>query len=67
MRATDERRSETPGATEAPTSRRRHAWIGSMDMLIAAHARALGRTIVTDNTREFSRVAGLKMENWALE
>lgn len=36
-------------------------------MLIAAHARALGRTIVTDNTREFSRVAGLKMENWALE
>lgn len=41
--------------------------IGSMDMLIAAHARALGRTLVTNSTREFSRVAGLKMENWALE
>lgn len=39
--------------------------IGSMDLLIAAHARALGRTIVTNNTREFSRVTGLKVENWA--
>ena len=41
--------------------------IGSMDLLIAAHALALGRTIVTNNTREFSRVAGLKVENWAGE
>lgn len=41
--------------------------IGSMDLLIAAHALALGRTVVTDNTREFARVAGLKVENWAVE
>lgn len=39
--------------------------IGSMDLLIAAHALAHGRTVVTNNTREFSRVAGLKVENWA--
>lgn len=41
--------------------------IGSMDLLIAAHARALGRTLVTNNTREFRRVAGLRVENWAEE
>lgn len=39
--------------------------IGSLDMLIAAHALALGRTVVTNNVREFDRVAGLKVENWA--
>lgn len=38
--------------------------IGPMDILIAAHARALELTFVTDNTREFSRVSGLKVENW---
>lgn len=38
--------------------------IGPNDMLIAAHALALGLTLVTDNTREFSRVPGLKVENW---
>lgn len=41
--------------------------IGSMDLLIAAHALALGRTVVTNNTREFSRVAGLKAEDWSAE
>lgn len=41
--------------------------IGSMDLLIAAHALALGRTVVTNNTREFSRVASLKVENWVDE
>lgn len=39
--------------------------IGSMDILIAAHALALGRTVVTNNVREFDRVVGLKVENWA--
>lgn len=39
--------------------------IGSMDLLIAAHARALGLTLVTHNTREFSRVPGLHWEDWA--
>ena len=38
--------------------------IGANDMLIAAHALTLGHTIVTDNEREFSRVADLKIENW---
>jgi tRNA(fMet)-specific endonuclease VapC len=38
--------------------------IGAHDLLIAAHARYLGLTLVTNNTREFSRVPGLKIENW---
>jgi len=33
-------------------------------MPIAAHAQALGLTLVTGNTREFSRIRGLKVENW---
>ena len=37
--------------------------IGHNDLLIAAHARALGATLVTHNT-EFSRVPGLVIENW---
>jgi tRNA(fMet)-specific endonuclease VapC len=43
---------------------RRGQSIGSNDMLIAAHAIALGKTLVTDNVREFERVIGLKVENW---
>ena len=39
--------------------------IGSNDMLIAAHAKALGLILVTNNTREFERVKGLHVENWA--
>ena len=38
--------------------------IGSMDLLIAAHALALSRTLVTNNARELRRVKGLKVENW---
>ncbi len=38
--------------------------IGHNDLLIAAHARALGLTLVTDNLGEFSRVPGLVVENW---
>ena len=38
--------------------------IGHNDLLIAAHARSLGLTLVTDNTGEFSRVPGLAVENW---
>jgi tRNA(fMet)-specific endonuclease VapC len=38
--------------------------IGANDMLIAAHALALGHTVVTDNEREFSRVSGLRWVNW---
>jgi len=43
---------------------RRGTPIGPNDMLIAAHALALRRTLVTDNVREFRRVAGLAVENW---
>jgi tRNA(fMet)-specific endonuclease VapC len=38
--------------------------IGSMDLLIAAHALSLNLTLVTHNTREFSRVPNLSLENW---
>ena len=38
--------------------------IGSMDLLIAAHALALDATLVTNNTTHFSRVAGLRTANW---
>lgn len=38
--------------------------IGPNDMLIAAHALALGVTLVSANEKEFLRVAGLKTENW---
>lgn len=39
--------------------------IGNMDLLIAAHARAMKATLVTNNIAEFSRDAGLVCENWA--
>jgi tRNA(fMet)-specific endonuclease VapC len=38
--------------------------IGPNDLLIAAHARHLGLTLVTDNVAEFKRVPSLKIENW---
>ena len=38
--------------------------IGSMDMLIAAHALSRGLTLVTNNEREFRRVPGLRITNW---
>ncbi len=38
--------------------------IGGNDMLIAAHALAIDRTVVTDNEREFVRISGLQVENW---
>ena len=39
--------------------------IGPLDMLIAAHARVEGMTLVTNNMREFERVPELDLENWA--
>jgi tRNA(fMet)-specific endonuclease VapC len=38
--------------------------IGGNDLLIAAHAYAIGAAIVTANVGEFKRVQGLKVENW---
>jgi tRNA(fMet)-specific endonuclease VapC len=43
---------------------RRGTPIGTLDVLIAAHALAIGATLVTNNVRHFSRVRGLVMENW---
>lgn len=44
---------------------RRGTPIGPLDMLIAGHAKAEGRVLVTNNMKEFVRVPGLKVENWA--
>lgn len=41
--------------------------IGPLDTLIAAHALSLDAVLVTDNTREFNRVPGLKLENWVAD
>ncbi|WP_437679031.1 PIN domain-containing protein [Sorangium sp. So ce131] len=38
--------------------------IGDFDALIAAHALALDLTLVTNNTKHFSRVDGLRVDNW---
>lgn len=40
--------------------------IGPMDLLIAAHAKSLNATIVTNNVNEFNRVEGLYVEDWSL-
>jgi tRNA(fMet)-specific endonuclease VapC len=45
---------------------RRGEPIGALDTMIAAHAMAFNTTLVSNNTREFSRVAGLSLENWAV-
>jgi len=39
--------------------------IGNNDLWIAAHAKAEGLILVTNNEREFKRISGLKVENWA--
>lgn len=39
--------------------------IGANDLLIAAHAKSLGLTLVTDNRREFDRVPGLTVRSWS--
>lgn len=38
--------------------------IGNNDLWIAAHARALGVTLISNNVSEFERVPGLRLENW---
>ena len=43
----------------------RGTMIGANDLFIAAHARSLDLTLVTNNTGEFGRVKDLKLENWA--
>ena len=59
---------ETPADHKYATLRhyltRQGTLIGPNDLLIAAHALAGGLTLVTTNAGEFSRVPGLKVENW---
>jgi tRNA(fMet)-specific endonuclease VapC len=38
--------------------------IGSLDMLIAAHAQSLNATLVTNNLKEFQRIENLELDNW---
>jgi tRNA(fMet)-specific endonuclease VapC len=53
------------GALRAEFERRGEI-IGNNDLWIAAHARAAGLILVTNNEREFKRVRGLKVQNWAV-
>jgi tRNA(fMet)-specific endonuclease VapC len=57
--------AEAYGAIRAELERKGQM-IGNNDLWIAAHARAAGLTLVTNNVREFRRVRGLKVENWAM-
>jgi tRNA(fMet)-specific endonuclease VapC len=43
----------------------RGAMIGGNDLWIAAHAKAAGLVLVTNNEREFRRVPDLKVQDWA--
>jgi len=40
--------------------------IGSMDMLIASHAKALNLVLVTNNLKEFKKVNALELEDWSI-
>jgi tRNA(fMet)-specific endonuclease VapC len=44
--------------------KKKGSMIGANDLLIAAHARSLGAVVVTNNTKDFARVKGLRVENW---
>ncbi|HTT83020.1 MAG TPA: type II toxin-antitoxin system VapC family toxin [Rhizomicrobium sp.] len=59
-----DRAAEAYGTIRAQLEKKGHM-IGNNDLWIAAHVRAAGLTLVTNNEREFRRVPGLKLENWA--
>ena len=44
--------------------KKRGAQLGAADLMIAAHARAMGAIVVTNNLNDFERVKGLEVENW---
>ena len=62
----DERAAEEYGRIKAELEKK-GILIGSMDTLIAGHAKSRGLIIVTNNTREFNRVVGLTVEDWTQE
>jgi tRNA(fMet)-specific endonuclease VapC len=57
-----------PAASEAGAVRAELAAVGSpigaYDLLIAGHVRSLNATLVTNNSREFARVSGLRLTDW---
>lgn len=59
----DDEAADVYGKVRADLERRGQP-IGPLDTLIAAHALSLGATLVTGNEREFTRVPGLRVENW---
>jgi len=59
----DDRAAQEYGRIRAHLERK-GTLIGSMDMLIAAHAQSLGVMLVTNNAKEFKRVPHLQVENW---
>jgi tRNA(fMet)-specific endonuclease VapC len=61
----DEKAAEMYGKVRA-SLKKEGAPIGSMDMMIGAHALDLGATLVTNNTREFKRIKNLKVVDWSL-
>ena len=62
--ALPESAAETYGAMRAELESKGEM-IGNNDLWIAAHALAAGLTLVTNNEKEFRRVRGLKVQNWA--
>jgi tRNA(fMet)-specific endonuclease VapC len=57
--------AESYGAIRAELERQGEM-IGNNDLWIAAHAKAAGLTLVTNNEREFQRVRGLRVQNWTI-
>ena len=44
--------------------KRKEAMLGANDLMIAAHGRSMGATVVTNNSKDFRRVPGLSIDNW---
>jgi tRNA(fMet)-specific endonuclease VapC len=61
----DERAAEDYGSVRADLEKAGKP-IGAMDMLIGAHARTLGATLVTNNTKEFRQIRRLKVIDWSV-
>jgi tRNA(fMet)-specific endonuclease VapC len=61
----DERAAMTFGAVRASLERRRRP-TGPLDTLIGSHALRLDVVLVTHNTREFSQIEGLRLEDWTV-
>ncbi|MEK6698402.1 MAG: type II toxin-antitoxin system VapC family toxin [Nitrospirota bacterium] len=61
----DERAAEEYGTVRADLEKAGKP-VGSMDMLIGAHALSLGVTLVTNNVREFKQIKSLKVVDWSV-